>query len=136
MEVKIKSAEHSFTVMPKDTNFNINSDSNRNDILFGGKLMYEIDYCGAKLARRLTYKCDIDMVVTASIGCINFKKPSYIGDLIIMTAELKSLGKTSMTFTITVNRESTKGLVEEVCSTEAVFVTIKNGKSTAHNLTF
>lgn len=66
-------AVHSFTVMPKDCNFNTNSDNDKNDILFGGKLMYEIDYAGAKIARRATYEVDSDMVVTASMDRLNFE---------------------------------------------------------------
>ena len=127
---------HSFTVMPKDCNFNRNPDSDKNDMLFGGKLLYEIDYAGAKIARRATYDVDCDTIVTASIDKINFQKPAYIGDIITMTAEIKSLGRSSITILVKVKRESLRGEIEQICTASMVFVTIKNGKSFPHNLTF
>jgi len=122
--------------MPKDCNFNRNPNSGENDILFGGKLLYEIDYAGAKIARRATYDVECDTIVTASIDRINFEKPAYIGDIVSMEAEIKSLGKSSIQVRIKVNRESLKGEVEQICSANMVFVTIKDGKPIKHNLNF
>ena len=127
---------HSFTVMPKDCNFNRNPDSDKNDMLFGGKLLYEIDYAGAKVARRATYDVDCDTIVTASIDKINFQKPAYIGDIITMTAEIKSLGRSSITILVKVRRESLRGEIEQICTANMVFVTIKNSKSVQHYLDF
>tara|TARA_R110000772_G_scaffold20466_5_gene56827 strand:+ start:891 stop:1307 length:417 start_codon:yes stop_codon:yes gene_type:complete len=125
---------HSFTVMPKDCNFNINDGIN--DILFGGKLLYEIDYAGAKAARRATYDVDMDMIVTASLERLNFERPSFVGDIVSMVATIKSLGKSSISIRVIVTRESLKGLIEQVCSANMVFVTMKDGKPTPHNLNF
>jgi acyl-CoA hydrolase len=129
-------AEHSFTVMPKDCNFNRNHENGRNDILFGGKLMYEIDYAGAKIARRATYNVDCDIVVTASTDRINFEKPAFLGDIVTMTATIKALGKSSIQIRVKAKRESLKGEIEQVCSANMTFVTIKDGKPVAHNLNF
>lgn len=127
---------HSFTVMPKDCNFNRNPDSDKNDMLFGGKLLYEIDYAGAKVARRATYDVDCDTIVTASIDKINFQKPAYIGDIITMVAEIKSLGRSSITILVKVRRESLRGEIEQICTANMVFVTIKNSKPVQHYLDF
>lgn len=127
---------HSFTVMPKDCNFNRNPDSDKNDMLFGGKLLYEIDYAGAKVARRATYDVDCDTIVTASIDKINFQKPAYIGDIITMSAEIKSLGRSSITILVKVRRESLRGEIEQICTANMVFVTIKNSKPVQHYLDF
>lgn len=127
---------HSFTVMPKDCNFNTNSDNNKNDILFGGKLLYEIDYAGAKIARRATYGVDTDMIVTASLERINFENPAFLGDIITMNATIKSLGRSSISIRVIVNRESLRGNIEQICSANMVFVTMKNGKPTSHLLDF
>ena len=129
-------ALHSFTVMPKDCNFNTNVKNNKNDILFGGKLLYEIDYAGAKIARRATYGVDFDMVVTASIDRVNFEKPAFLGDIVTMTASIKSLGRSSIVIRVKVNRESPKGVIEQICSANMTFVTMKNSKPIAHNLNF
>jgi acyl-CoA hydrolase len=130
------SATHSFTVMPKDCNFNRRSGSQINDTLFGGKLMYEMDYAGAKIARRATYDVEIDAIVTASTDKINFERPAFIGDLITMTAVIKALGRSSIQIRIKVKRESLKGEVEQICSANMTFVTIKNGVPFPHELSF
>lgn len=127
---------HSFTVMPKDCNFNINVSNNKNDILFGGKLLYEMDYAGAKVVRRATYGVDLDMFVTASVDKINFEKPSFLGDIISMEATIKSLGRSSVGIKVVVSRESLRGETEQVCSANMTFVTMKNGRSTPHLLNF
>lgn len=127
---------HSFTVMPKDCNFNKNHNNGKNDILFGGKLMYEIDYAGAKVARRATYNVDCDMVVTASVDKTNFEKPAFLGDIITMTATIKALGTTSIQIRVKVQREGLDGHVEQICSSNMTFVSIKNGKPVKHNLNF
>jgi acyl-CoA hydrolase len=128
-------AHHSFTVMPKDCNFNRDG-LNQNGILFGGKLMYEIDYAGAKVARRATYGVDKDMLVTASIDKIDFQRPAFVGDIVTMLATIKALGRTSIQIRVKVTREDLKGKVEQICSANMVFVTMKNGKSTPHDLNF
>ena len=129
-------AVHSFTVMPKDCNFNRNHENGKNDILFGGKLMYEIDYSGAKIARRATYDVDCDTIVTASTDRINFEKPAFLGDIITMRATVKAFGKSSIQIRVKVSRESLKGDTEQICSANMTFVTIKNGKPTSHHLSF
>lgn len=125
---------HSFTVMPKDCNFNKRVGKEINDTLFGGTLLYHMDYAGAKIARRATYDIDIDTIVTVSTDRINFEKPAFIGDLVTMTAEVKALGRSSIQIRIKVKRESLKGDVEQICSANMTFVTIKNGKPHAHGL--
>jgi len=129
-------AVHSFTVMPKDCNFNRNPDNGKTDILFGGKLLYEIDYAGAKVSRRSTYEVDCDTIVTASIDKINFEKSAYIGDIVTMEASIKSFGRSSIQIRVKVKRESVKGKIEQICSANMTFVAMKDGKPTKHNLNF
>jgi len=129
-------AHHSFMVMPKDCNFNTNAISKKNDMLFGGKLMYEIDYAGSMIARRALYGVDVDTMVTASVDKINFEKPSFIGDIILMIASIKSLGKSSIQIRVKAIRENLKGETENVCSCNMTFVAIKDGKPATHNLSF
>ena len=121
-------AIHSFTVMGKDLNY-VNA-------LFGGKLMYEMDYAGAKVARRALYNSDVDGVVTASCDRINFEKPAFLGDIITMVATIKALGKSSMQIRIKVRRESLKGEVEQICSANMTFVSMKANKPHPHKLNF
>lgn len=53
-----------------------------------------------------------------------------------MTATIKSLGKSSINIRVKVNRESPKGEIEQICSANMTFVTMKKGKPIAHNLSF
>jgi acyl-CoA hydrolase len=131
---KIESV-HSFTVMPMDCNFNTNYNG-KNDIVFGGNIMYHMDFAGAKVARRATYGIGHDMIVTASTDTINFTSPAYLGDIITMVATVKALGRTSIQIRIKVSRESMIGEVESICSANMVFVTMKDGKPFPHGLNF
>lgn len=126
---------HSFTVMPKDCNFN-RDENNQTGILFGGKLMYEVDAAGAKVVRRATYNVDCDMIVTVSMDKIDFQKPAFVGDIITMTASIKALGRSSIQVRVTITRESLSGEVERISAANMTFVTVKNSKAFPHDLTF
>lgn len=138
MEYKVNKLEatHSFTVMPKDCNYNLDDESKATRILFGGKLLYDLDFAGAKVARRATYGVDCDMVVTASIGNTNFDRPAYVGDIITYISTVKALGKSSIQIRVKVTRENKKGEIEEISSSNITFVTIKDGKPYPHGLTW
>jgi acyl-CoA hydrolase len=136
MKIDKLEAVHSFTVMPKDCNFNRNPENGKNDVLFGGKLLYEIDYAGAKVSRRATYGVECDTIVTASIDKINFEKPAYIGDIVTMVASIKSFGRSSIQIRVKVKRESVKGEIEQICSANMTFVTLRDGKPVHHDLNF
>lgn len=119
---------HSFTVFPQDLNYS--------DTLFGGKVMAEMDIAGVKVVRRALYGTGADGCVTASVDRIDFHKPAFLGDLIVMTSEIKSIGKSSVQVRITVNRESTIGEIEEICAANFTFVAMKDKKPFKHGLTF
>jgi acyl-CoA hydrolase len=119
---------HSFTVFPQDLNY-ANS-------LFGGKIMAEMDIAGVKVVRRALYGTESDGCVTACVDRIDFHKPAYLGDLIIMTAEIKSIGKSSFQVRITVIRESIKGEVDDICAANFTFVAMKDKKPYKHGLSF
>lgn len=121
-------SSHSFTVFPQDLNYN--------DTLFGGKIMAEMDIAGVKVVRRALYGTGADGCVTACVDRIDFHKPAFLGDLIVMNSEIKSLGKSSVQVRITVNRESTLGEIEEICAANFTFVAMKDRKPFQHGLTF
>jgi len=129
-------AVHSFTVMPKDCNFNLDKSTNRNRILFGGKILYDMDFAAAKVVRRACYGVGGDMVVTASMDKTNFDKPAFLGDIVTYTATIKGLGRSSIQVRVRVTREDWEGNVEHICSSNMVFVTVKDSKPFRHGLTF
>jgi len=136
MKINKLVAVHSFTVMPKDCNYNVEEGSETTRILFGGKLLYDLDFAAAKIARRATYDVDCDMVVTASVGETNFEKPAFTGDIITYTSTIKALGKSSIQIRIQVVRESLTGFIELISTSNMTFVTVKDGKPSKHDLTF
>lgn len=121
-------AVHSFTVFPQDMNYG--------DSLFGGKVLAEMDIAGVKVVRRALYGTECDSCVTASFERVDFKRPGKLGDLITMTAEIKSLGKSSIQVRVTVIGESLKGELEEICAGNITFVALQHGKPHAHGLNF
>ena len=121
-------AVHSFTVFPQDLNYA--------DTLFGGCVMSHMDVAGVKVVRRALYNTECDGAVTASVDRIDFKKPAFLGDLITMVAEIKTLGKSSIQVKISVSRESQKGLIEDICAATFTFVAMKDKKSHPHGLSF
>jgi len=118
---------HSFTVFPQDLNFS--------GSLFGGKVLAEMDIAAAKLTRRLLYKRDCDSYLTVSANC-EFHKSAKLGDIIKMKAVLKTIGRSSMGISLTVEREDLDGLIENIASGNFVFVSVKDGKSTPHGISF
>tara|TARA_R110000782_G_scaffold15939_2_gene46098 strand:- start:6404 stop:6832 length:429 start_codon:yes stop_codon:yes gene_type:complete len=121
-------AVHSFTVFPQDLNYA--------DTLFGGKIMAEMDIAGIKVVRRALYGTSSEGAVTASVDRIDFKKPAFLGDLITMVAEIKTLGKSSLQTKISVTRESQQGFNEEICAANFTFVAMKDKKPYKHGLSF
>jgi acyl-CoA hydrolase len=121
-------AVHSFTVFPQDLNYA--------DTLFGGKVMAEMDIAGVKVVRRALYGTGAEGAVTASVDRIDFKKPAFLGDLITMVAEIKTLGKSSIQIKISVSRESQQGFIEDICAANFTFVAMANKKPFPHGLSF
>lgn len=119
------SHEDSFTVFPQDCN--------PYQKLFGGKILSELDVCAAKLARRFIYDTDCDGIVTLKINEVVFKKPAFVGDLILLHAEVVDVGESSVTIKTDVYRENMNGDNEFMVSAEFVFVSVKDGHSHPHN---
>jgi len=116
--------DHSFTVFPQDCN--------PHNTLFGGKILAELDVCAAALARRFIYETDCDGIVTLKINEVVFKKPAFIGDLIMMYAEVINVGESSVTIKCHVYREDLQGNNEFMVSAVLVFVSVKDGHSHPH----
>lgn len=116
----------SFNVFPTDLNFG--------NTLFGGKMMAEMDCEAAKVAKAVIWGTAADNVVTACFDRIDFKAPAKQGDLVMMEADLVSLGKTSMQ--IRVDSYIWNGPDREnwklICTATATFVALKDGKPYPH----
>jgi len=116
--------DHSFTVFPQDCN--------PYQTLFGGKILAELDVCAAALARRFIYNTECDGIVTLKINEVVFHKPAFIGDLILMHAEVIEVGESSVTIQCDVHREDSKGNSEFMVSAVLVFVSVFDNHSYPH----
>lgn len=78
--------------MPPDMNLHEN-------VIFGGWIMSQIDLAGFVMARTVTKNRDF---VTVAVNPMLFKNPIKVGDVVSFYAEIKKIGRTSITIDVTV----------------------------------
>lgn len=105
-------------------------DMNPSGALFGGKMMMWIDeeaaiYAMCKLKTR--------NVVTAHIGEINFKAPSFSGDVIQFDSAVVKYGRTSITTSMVIKNKFTGDVICEIDKMVFVSVDPVTRKSVEHN---
>lgn len=128
-----RQTKHFFT-----SSFNVfPSDLNHGNTLFGGKMLAEIDCEAAKVARSVIHGTQADNVVTACFDKINFINPAHQGDLVVMEADLIDLGKSSIKIQIDayVWDSNDRRNWKPICSANATFVALQNGKPFPHGKT-
>lgn len=80
-------------------------DANLAGNVHGGVIMKEVDSAaGTAAIRHAGRPC-----VTAAIDELSFLEPVYVGDILIVTAQVNAVGKTSMEVGVTVEAESLLG---------------------------
>ncbi len=104
------------------------SDANPSGNVFGGYILKQIDLVAGLVAQRHAQT----NAVTASIDRVNFLKPVFVGDVLVLHARLNYVHKSSMEIEISVSAENlTKGTST---LTGTAFVTMvaldKNSKPT------
>ena len=77
------------------------SDANPNGNVFGGEILKQIDLIAGLVAQRHARM----NTVTASIDRVNFLKPVFVGNAIILSARLNYVHKSSMEIEIKVESE-------------------------------
>jgi acyl-CoA hydrolase len=87
------------------------SDTNHLGTCFGGTIMGWIDKAAAIAAQRL-----VDMVVTASVDTIEFKKPIKLSDVVTLKASVNRLWKTSMEIGVKVLVQPPKKVLDGISS--------------------
>lgn len=119
----------SFFVFSKDLNYG--------ETLFGGKMLAEMDCEAVKVARSVIYDTGADSVVTASFEKVDFKAPAKRGDLVVMEADLESLGRTSMKVRVDVwvKRGPERKDWTQICSASVTMVAIKDNRPFPHGKT-
>jgi acyl-CoA thioesterase YciA len=92
------------------------SDTNPAGDIFGGWLMSQMDLAAGNAAAR----CARGRCVTVAVDGMTFHSPVHVGDEVSVYADLLSVGRTSMKFTVEAWRRSRDG-GEQVKVTEGVF---------------
>lgn len=103
------------------------ADANHNGDVFGGWIMAQVDIAGSVLPARISR----GRVATVAVNEFIFKQPVSIGDLLSFYAEVKRIGRTSITVHVEVVAERNPEDPQEVKVTEAnlTYVAIdKQGK--------
>lgn len=110
--------ETSFVVYPRHVNC-------RSPLIFGGAFFSEMDICAATAVKRLLYKSETAKSAVTHKFEGTFFKPCYMGNLIMLRAEILSVGVKSVIVKVTADRETEVGK-ELVAEATFVFVTIEN----------
>lgn len=106
-------------VMPEDIN--------PHGTLFGGVIMTWIDKIAFMCAQNFA---ECKTVVTVNIDQIEFIKPAFMGDHIVLSALVVSVGNTSMEIDVTLQREVPEEQIKELMSqTSLTFVAFKKDGS-------
>lgn len=103
-------------VMPMPADLNPSGD------VFGGWIMSMVDIAGAIPARRRS-KC---RVATIAVNSFLFKQPVSVGDLVSIYAEVKSVGRTSVTIDVEVfaERDPENPVVVKVTEATLTYVAV------------
>ena len=98
------------------------ADTNAHGTIFGGKILSLIDQAGAIGAHRL----GIGRVVTVAMREVEFKQPVRVGDIVSCYAEVKKIGRTSVTVCVRVvaHRPTNTRHSVDVTTAEVVYVSI------------
>lgn len=103
-------------------------DLNSNGTLFGGRLLAFVDEEAAIYA---ICQLGTKNIVTKLISEVNFRSPSYQGDIIEIGVEVKSFGRTSITLACNVRNKDTGKDILTI--DKMVFVSIdENGNPIEH----
>ncbi|MFQ5941421.1 MAG: acyl-CoA thioesterase [Nitrososphaerales archaeon] len=104
------------------------SDANPQGNVFGGVILKHIDLIAALVGKRHAKT----NVVTASIDRVNFLKPVFIGNALILTARLNCVGRSSMEIEVRVEAEDLEKGHKTLTGTALVTTVAldKNGKPT------
>lgn len=105
------------------TYYMLPTDANNSGNVHGGVIMKHVDEVGSMVAMRHSRM----RVVTVSIDRMDFLKPVYVGNLLILKAALNYIGKTSMEVGVRVEVEDLKtGEITHTGTAYVTFVALNN----------
>ena len=95
--------ETSFAVFPGDCNYHY-------PMVFGGKMLAEMDKCAATTVRRFLYDSpnEAKHALTVGVDKVIFHKGAEVGDLIFLTGTVKDVGQKRISVWVKAERENNK----------------------------
>lgn len=129
----IKTHETNFIVMPKDCNW-----MDEGKLIFGGKMLAEMDLCAAGLIKKVLRSSPCDSAVTVGVNDVSFIRGARAGDLVVLKATLWNTGKElnkSKSIDIKIEGwiDSNEGMLKK-CEGMFSWVARKNGEFSYHEL--
>jgi acyl-CoA thioesterase YciA len=91
------------------------ADANQHGDIFGGWVMSQVDIAGGIVAARRAR----GRVATVAVNAFVFKQPVFVGDVVSFYAEIKHVGRTSVTVDVQVYAQRNPGKMICVKVTEA-----------------
>lgn len=107
-----------FIVFPQDTNY-------MPPLVFGGKMLAEMDLCAAITAKKALWSVGIERAVTVAVQDVVFRKGAKVGDLIVLDGTLTKVGLKSLTMRV-VGHRHTADTAEKMC--EGTFIMVSQRK--------
>lgn len=100
---------HTFTVFPEHSNY-------MPPMIFGGKLLSEMDICAAMTARRFLYSSETAKdAVTVAVTGVSFYVGAVVKDLIFLTGEVVRTGLSSIDIQVVGYRERNSDKKQKIC---------------------
>lgn len=118
----------SFIVMPKDCNWMDNA-----QLVFGGKMLKEMDLACAALVRLVLRESECDSAVTYAINDVIFMNGAKCGDLVELKATLWNTGNKSIDIKIEGWINKDEGMIPK-CKGMFTWLSRKDGVFTPHKL--
>jgi acyl-CoA thioesterase YciA len=100
------------------------ADANHAGDIFGGWIMAQVDLAGAVPAMRTAQ----GRVATVAVNSFVFKQPVFVGDVVSLYAEVRRIGRTSITVAVEVYAQHRSEVERAVKVTEAELTYVAVGE--------
>lgn len=120
--------ESNFMVFPEHTNY-------MPPMIFGGKMLSEMDICAAVTVRRAMIGTLCDSAVTVGVDKVKFFAGAIIGDLIYLRGTVVKTGIKSIQVFVECEREHKDGQREKIAEGYYTFVSRQDSTPHPHGLT-
>lgn len=123
--------ETNFFIFPQDCNYNP-------PMVFGGKMLSEMDICAAGTVRRAMYDSPVKDALTTYVDKVRFVRGAVIKDMIFMRGEIVKIGIKSITVYVEAFVEVDGGKRDKIAEGTFTFVAydMKEMKGVPHELSF